>query len=375
MATVEPVRLRVLMTADTVGGVWTHALDLAAALAERGVRVDLATMGAPVHPDQRRAAALVRGLRLFEGTHRLEWMDDPWAEVDAAGQWLLALERQLRPDVVHLNGYAHGALPWRAPSLVVGHSCVVSWWHAVHGEDPPARYDAYRERVRAGLLAASRVVAPSRAMAEALVFHYGLARTPRVIHNGIPPIRRGHQRKAPFVLAAGRLWDPAKNLAALADAAAHVPWPVRVAGDAAGPDGAPVRAPGVEMLGRLPRNALAGWMDHAAIFAHPARYEPFGLAPLEAAAAGCALVLGDIPSLREVWGDAAAFVPPADADALARKLRDLIHEPARRTDLAIRARRRAATYDVDSQADAYLRLYAELMRDADAHAAAALADG
>ena len=35
------------------------------------------------------------------------------------------LERRLRPDVVHLNGYTHGALPWRAPVLVVGHSCVL----------------------------------------------------------------------------------------------------------------------------------------------------------------------------------------------------------------------------------------------------------
>jgi glycosyltransferase involved in cell wall biosynthesis len=355
--------MRVLMTADTVGGVWTYALDLAAALTRRGVHVDLATMGAPAQPDQRRAASLIPGLRVLESRWRLEWMDDPWADVDAAGDWLLRLERELRPDVVHLNGYAHGALPFAAPRLVVGHSCVASWWRAVHGCDMPASYDTYRARVRAGLLAADRVVAPTGAMADALVEHYGLARSPGVIANGIPRRRRGPNRKAPFVLAAGRLWDPAKNLAALNEAAAHVPWPIRVAGDDMSPDGRSQAASGVEMLGRLPRMALAGWMSHAAIFAHPARYEPFGLAPLEAAASGCALVLGDIPSLREVWGDAALYVPPEDPAALARGIRELTCDPARRADYSLRARRRAARYDVDSQADAYLRAYADLLLD------------
>ncbi len=355
--------MRVLMTADTVGGVFTYALDLASALATRGVHVDLATMGAPAQPDQRRAAAMVPGLRMLESAHRLEWMDDPWADVDAAGEWLLKLERELRPDVVHLNGYAHGALPFQAPRLVVGHACVASWWRAVHGCDMPPSYDTYRARVRAGLLAADRVVAPTTTMGQDLRAHYDLPHEPMVIAHGIPRRRRGPNRKAPFVLAAGRLWDPAKNLAALNEAAGHVPWPIRVAGDASSPDGRSHAAGGVEMLGRLPRMALAGWMSHAAIFAHPARYEPFGLAPLEAAASGCALVLGDIPSLREVWGDAAVFVSPDDPQALARGIRELAADPARRADYALRARRRAARYDVESQAEAYLRVYADVMLD------------
>ena len=58
----------------------------------------------------------------------------------------------------------------------------------------------------------------------------------------------------------------------------------------------------------------------AAIYALPAHYEPFGLSILEAAMSGCALVLGDIPSLREIWGDAAVFVHPDNRDAVARCL-------------------------------------------------------
>ncbi|HYO60185.1 MAG TPA: glycosyltransferase family 1 protein, partial [Archangium sp.] len=40
------------MTADTVGGVWTYALELCRALAGDGVQVELATLGAPLSPAQ-----------------------------------------------------------------------------------------------------------------------------------------------------------------------------------------------------------------------------------------------------------------------------------------------------------------------------------
>ncbi len=56
-----------------------------------------------------------------------------------------------------------------------------------------------------------------------------------------------------------------------------------------------------EAVGRLGPEEMREQYARAAIFAHPARYEPFGLSVLEAALSGCALVLGDISSLRELW--------------------------------------------------------------------------
>ncbi len=353
---------RVLMTADTVGGVWTYALDLARGLAELNVQTALATMGAPLSPGQWEAARAVPGLQIHESRFALEWMDDPWDDVAAAGPWLLALARELRPDVVHLNGYAHGALAWPAPTVMVGHSCVASWWRAVLGEDAPPRYDRYRAEVRRGLQAADRVVSVSRAMLDALALHYGPLPRAQAIHNGL--FHQGLQPapvREPFVLAAGRLWDPAKNLAALTQAAQGLSWPVRVAGDPRGPDGRLAPAPDVELLGPLDHAVLRGLMAKAALFAHPARYEPFGLAPLEAAASGCALVLGDIPSLREVWGDAAVFVPPGDPAALAAALEALIADPPRRQALAAAAGARARRYDARNVAAAYAALYAEVI--------------
>ena len=121
------------MTADTIGGVWIYSIELAHALAEQGVEVVLATMGRPLDAVQWAEARAVPGLRVYESSYKLEWMEHPWADVAAAGTWLLQLEDELCPDVVHVNGYAHAALPWRAPTIVVGHSCVFSWWEAVRG--------------------------------------------------------------------------------------------------------------------------------------------------------------------------------------------------------------------------------------------------
>ena len=214
---------RILMTADTVGGVWTYALELARALAERRVEVHIATMGAPVTADQRRAAAAVRGAVLHESAYRLEWMENAWDDVWRAGDWLLDLERTLRPDVVHLNGYTHAVLPWAAPVLVAGHSCVLSWWRAVKGEDAPPAWDRYRRAVAAGLQAADVVVAPTGAMLDALAGHYGPLRDGRVIPNGRDSRTFRAVEKEEFILGAGRLWDEAKNLAVLDACAAGLP--------------------------------------------------------------------------------------------------------------------------------------------------------
>lgn len=358
---------RVLMTTDTVGGVWAFSVELAAELAGRGVEVVLAASGGRPDAAQRAAAAAIPGLTLRALDARLEWMEDPWRDVERAGAWLLELAARHRPDVVHLNDYAHGALDWPAPRLVVGHSCVCSWFEAVRGHEAPAEWDEYRRRVRRGLGAADLVVAPTRAMLEALRRHHGPLERARVIMNGARPERFPPGEERPLILSTGRLWDEAKNVAALVNVAAGLPWPVVVAGSLALDErGAPVALPGVRALGRLPREALAAWLGRAAIYALPARYEPFGLSALEAALAGCALVLGDLPSLREVWGDAAVFVAPDDPADLDAALRLLIREADARRALGRAARARALALSARRLGTAYLAVYGELMAGAGA---------
>jgi glycosyltransferase involved in cell wall biosynthesis len=356
------------MTADTVGGVWTYALELAYALQAWDVEVALATMGAPLSAAQRAEVACVPNVRVYESTYPLEWMDDPWDDVARAGEWLLRLERSLRPDVVHLNGYVHGSLPWRAPTVMVGHSCVLSWWQAVKGTGAPERYDRYREAVTAGLQAAAVVVAPSKAMLRALDQHYALPPRQQVIYNGRTVDRYAPASKQPFILAAGRMWDEAKNIAALAHVAPALHWPVLVAGDAHHPNGHEQHFSGLNVLGKLSSASLAGWMARASIYALPARYEPFGLSVLEAALAGCALVLGDLPSLREIWGEAAVFVPPDSEDALAEQINGVIDDVPLRRSLAAKARARAHKLTAQRMAAAYYTLYQELTHTDNNHA-------
>jgi glycogen synthase len=354
---------RVLMTADGVGGVWPYALDLAAGLGARGIEVTVAVMG-PRLLDHQLAEAARRGLNLFEGGYALEWMPGAWNDVEAAGAWLLGLERTMAPDVVHLNGYCHAALPWRAPTVVVGHSCVRSWWLSVHGIAAPPEWDTYTARVAEGLRAAALVVAPSAAMLASLDAEYGPLGATRVIANGAAGVRTGRaapaEAKEDLVFAAGRTWDEAKNLEALCAVAPLLSWPVAVAGESRGPNG--VCATGyVNYLGRLPHDEVQAWCERAAIYVLPARYEPFGLSVLEAASAGCALVLGDIRSLRENWQGAAEFVPPDNRRALAAAVQGLIDDPVRRAALARAAAARATQFTIARMVSAYAEAYQALM--------------
>jgi glycogen(starch) synthase len=333
--------MRLLMTADTVGGVWTYAVELAHALAPHDVQVHLATMGRRLSDAQRAEADVFTAVH--ESEFALEWMDDPWEGVDAAGTWLLELERTVSPDVVHLNGYVHASLPWQAPVLVVAHSDVVSWFRAVRGAQAPPEWDTYRRRVSEGLQAAARVVTPTAAVSADLAASYGFSGA--VV---VPNCRRDSvvspAEKSPIVLAAGRIWDAAKGVDALCRVAPDLDAPVVVAGEG--------EAAGVEALGPLPFPELAALMGRAAVFAAPARYEPFGLGILEAGLAGCALVLGDLASLREVWGDAAAYVQD-DASLLAA-LQAALADPSQ----GAAARERALTYTPERTAAGYLKAYA-----------------
>ncbi|MDX1665054.1 MAG: glycosyltransferase family 4 protein [Candidatus Promineifilaceae bacterium] len=353
--------LHILMTADTIGGVWTYALELARALAAWPITITLAAMGRTPTAAQIAAVDALPHVLLVSGDFKLEWMCDPWVDVARAGDWLLELADALEPDLIHLNNYAHGDLPWQAPVLVVGHSCVLSWWQSVKGEPAPPRWDRYRQEVTAGLQAADAVLAPTVAMLAALAEHYGPLPRSGVVANGRSGQRFSPAAKEPIIFASGRLWDEAKNIAALTEIAPALPWPVYIAGNDEHPAGKQMALPNVETLGYLSAAEMASWMGRAAVYALPAYYEPFGLSPLEAALSGCALVLGEIPSLQEVWGDAAYYVPPEEPAALRAALQELIEDEELRKTMALRARSRALLYNPQQKAARYLSWYQSLI--------------
>jgi glycosyltransferase involved in cell wall biosynthesis len=351
------------MTTDTVGGVWRYALSLCREVCRQGHKVVLATMGALPTDAQRAAAGAIPRLMLVTSGYRLEWMRRADSDIAESGDWLLRLADRHDADLVHVNGYAHAALPFGRPVLAVAHSDVVSWHHRVRCRPPASEWDAYRLRVQRGLQAASAIVVPTRAVADDLVRGFGFpARRCTVIDNGVDLDLYCAGEKEPVILCAGRIWDEGKNIALLARIAGRVSWPIAAAGDRSGPDGGSYDPENLILLGSLDGPAMAERLASAAIFAAPARYEPFGLAIAEAAASGCALVLGDIPSLREVWGDAALYVPLDDDEAWMDVFTALIASPARRRRLGMAAQRRAQLYSASVMGERYLDLYAALCR-------------
>lgn len=350
---------KILMTADTVGGVWTYCMELCQTLP--GVQFHLVTSGAPMQEGQKREVAALPNVTVYETPYLLEWMHDPWKDIEESGEWLLRLEDEIHPDLVHLNSYAYGALPFRSPKIVVAHSDVFSWWLAVKGECPSSEWNEYYRRVRAGLQGADLVVAPSRAKLASIRDLYNLTADSITLYNGRSNKLFYKGDKRPDVFSMGRVWDEAKNIRLLVDAASHTTCPVRIAGDQQFEQNkTDLDAGNMCYLGRLDSRGVARELSSASLFVLPAKYEPFGLSALEAAYSGCALVLGDIPSLREIWGDAAVYVDTNDAQGLATTLSCLMENNGRRETLIRQAEARAQLFSSEAMATAYLDIYSQL---------------
>jgi len=354
--------MRILLTTDTVGGVWDHTATLARALHARGHPLLVAAIGELRDPS---LARLPAGVEYVGRPLRLEWMPDAAADVAAAAEWLGALAKRWDAEIIHLNQLAYAAWGLPAPTVVAVHSDVLSWFSEVQGTPAPPSCAEYAAWVRAGLSAADRVVAPTRYQAELVQRHYGALAA--VVHNGVePPPPEEPLGRDLFAVTAARLWDQGKGAHVLDAAAARlggsVP-PIHALGEARSPTGGAVDVRHLRHWGRVERPSVDDALRRARIYVAPSRYEPFGLAPLEAALRGCALLLSDIDSFRELWDGCAEFVPPGDPDALAAALLELHRDPVRVERLALAAGRRALRrYRADEMAAAYLEIYSELSR-------------
>jgi glycosyltransferase involved in cell wall biosynthesis len=214
------------------------------------------------------------------------------------------------------------------------------------------------------------LIAPSVAFAEETLRHYGVM--PARLRNGrrLDGRRLQPAEKRPFVLTAGRLWDEGKNFGALDAAARLMRGPVLAAGPLQGPGGERVHAGAIQVLGPLGSQALTERLNAAAVFASLALYEPFGLTVLEAAQAGCALVLSDIPTFRELWGGVATFVNPSDPDEVAARLEGLLADPAETLRLGRLAAERSKRFSAEAMTAATLERYAALLGRPNTEAAA-----
>jgi glycosyltransferase involved in cell wall biosynthesis len=355
---------RILMTADAVGGVWTYALELARGLAVADIETTLGVLGPVPSAAQLNDARNVPGLTITQTGFPLDWsadIDATLIEQSAAG--LADLASDIRADVVHLNSpiFASGA---RFPGPVIGvcHSCLGTWWRAVQGDAPlPAEFAWRGELLKLGYQRCQALVAPSEAFATATATVHRLAVRPVVVHNGRDAHHRPPSpRSTTSIFTAGRLWDEGKNARTLDRAAALLNAPVYAAGPLTSPDGQITRFDHLRPLGKLNDDQIAEWLAARPIFVSVSRYEPFGLAVLEAASAGCALVLSDIPTFRDLWHDAASFVSADDPVEIAAALQAMLEQPDRRRQQGMEASKRAAIYSVARMTERMLAIYADV---------------
>jgi glycogen(starch) synthase len=363
--------MHVLVTADTVGGVWTYARELVTGLARRGVQVTLVSFGdIPTHTQTEWMDGL-KGLDYRPTAFRLEWMQEAEQDIQASSDYLLEVMEDTRPDLLHINQFCYGALPVSIPKIVVAHSDVLSWWVAVKDEDPREvewlRW--YREAVSTGLGSATAVVAPSRWMLNQIERHYGTPAQGSVIYNGrSPALFNPHVSKDDCVLSVGRVWDPGKQARLLTQF--DPPLPIYIVGtdehaDAAlrtGTSIAEIDKAGIHYKGPQSEGQLRHLYGRAAMYAATSRYEPFGLAPLEAALSRCAIVANDIPTFHELWGQTAYYFRQNDAQSLADAVDRLHRDRELRLTYANLAYNRARQrYTADRMVEDYMALYKTLV--------------
>ena len=351
--------LRVLLATDAVGGVWVYSVELARALGELGVDAVLAVMGPS--PDERRREEAA-GLRLIDTGLPLDWLETSPAELRRSGDVLADIAGREGIDVVQTSSAALLAnTQFDQPCVAVQHSCVATWWAAVKTAPIPDEFLWRKELVESGLNRASAVAAPSVAFAADTARTYQLSTPVVAVPNGRRTILPQDLPRGDFVFTASRLWDEGKNVATLDRAAAGIGVPFQAAGPLHGPNGATIALDHIHALGELSHSRLAGLLAARPVFASAALYEPFGLSVLEAAQAGCALVLSDIPTHREIWSDAAVFVPAREDSAFAAAIERLFTNMGQRHDLGERARARAALYSPERMARGMADIYAGVL--------------
>ena len=363
--------MHILITADTLGGVWTYTQEVVKGLAGAGVKLTLVSFGDIPSGEQTRWMEGVRGLDYRPTAFKLEWMQNCEEDMESSSTYLRDIVSEVRPDLLHFSQYYYGALDCDVPRVVVAHSDVLSWWSSVH-QSPPAEsawLRWYREVVTRGLAEATCVVAPSRWMLEQIHKFYLKPARGEVVYNGrTPSLFKPHTFKNGETVTVGRLWDSGKNAALLLRE--PMPGEVRIIGAERHPES----NSDAFVMEQIPANIhlerqqsdreLAEMLAASSIYAATSQYEPFGLAPLEAALSRCAIVASDIPTFRELWGESAVYFRNKDAPHLRQALESLVNDPAVRESYADKAYQHACrNFSAAQMVSAYLDLYHSLVSE------------
>jgi glycogen(starch) synthase len=358
--------MHVLVTTDTLGGVWTYTRELVTGLLKHDVRVTLVSFGNIPGEAQCSWMDEKPGLDFRPTAFRLEWMQESGADLAASSEFLMAVISETKPDLLHFNQYFYGALGTHLPKVVVAHSDVVGWYQAVHGTAKESAWlRRYVQLVSNGLRGADIIVAPSAWMLQSLQSNYHFETPTRVIHNGRSPgLFNPYVRKDDYIASVGRVWDLGKNAALLTQI--ELPALLHLAGENHNPETEEKAIAAVDrhlvIRGVLDEKEMQHLLSRAAIYVATSQYEPFGLASLEAALSRCAILASDIPSFRELWGDTVRYFVSNDAASLQHELKQLHSNRELRLGYGKASYEQALRhYRAEQMVGGYLQLYNSLV--------------
>ena len=310
-------RLRILLVSPgfppTRGGVEEHVARLADELAGTGHTVEVLTarrgLRAPVV--ERRGDTAVRvfpawSLRSMSVSPRLV---------------LAAVSARRSADVLHVHSYhASNAVavlnPWfRGRVIFTPH-----FHGGGHTETARVLHRLYRRLGTRLFGAASAIVCVSRAERDQLLTGLPAAERPavsrklRVVPNGVAvrtlQLAEPFDGEPPTVLSVGRV-EGYKGIDRVIASFADLPGEARLVVIGDGSHLPALRSQiaraglseRVQLLGSVPETTLHRWLRTARVLVSVSEHEAFGMAPLEAAAAGCRVILSDIPAHREIAAD------------------------------------------------------------------------
>lgn len=366
--------MHVLITTDTLSGIWTYSQELVTGLVNRGARVTLVSLGDIPLAHQTKWMDSLQDLDYRPTAFRLDWMQDGQRDLEDSSRYLTSLVRELKPDLLHLNHLCHGAISVEMPRIVVAHGDLITWWLAVHGREPAQTQWLrwYRDVVNRGIREATMVVAPSSWMLDSIRANYGSPARSTVVYAGRNPIFfNPYVSKHDYVLAVGRMVDPARQVSLLTQYS-H-PLPVCIVdsdGRTADPDTTisadvklKVDEANISLKGPQTDSQMRMLYSRAGMFAATSRYDSLGLSALEAAFSRCAIIANDVPCNREIWGASAIYFQENDAESLADIIRRLHEQPDLCKGYGARAFQRARDqFTASRMVDNYLQLYSRVLK-------------